>query len=174
MGVEINSETDFVASNAIFKEFASDVAMQIAANESVAFVSVDDVPEDVMAKEKELEMGKEDLADKPENIREKMVVGRLKKKFEERALLGQTWIKDESKTVQEVLKERIAKLGENLAIRRFTRLNLGEGLEKKDADFAAGVEAEIAKYRADPSAAPEEKPEEEKPKEENRRTTLRV
>merc|ERR1712060_173440 len=147
MGVEINSETDFVASNAIFKEFASDVAMQIAANESVAFVSVDDVPEDVMAKEKELEMGKEDLADKPENIREKMVVGRLKKKFEERALLGQTWIKDESKTVQEVLKERIAKLGENLVIRRFVRLNLGEGLEKKDADFAAGVEKELAKYK---------------------------
>jgi len=167
--VEINSETDFVASNAIFKEFASDVAMQIAANDSVAFVSVDDVPADEMAKEKELEMGKEDLADKPENIREKMVVGRLKKKFEERALLGQTWIKDESKTVQEVLKERIAKLGENLVIRRFVRLNLGEGLEKKDADFAAGVEKELAKYKdaapAEPPKPAEEKPVEEAPKE---------
>merc|ERR1719219_2720487 len=68
--VEINSETDFVASNAIFKEFTSDVAMQIAANPSVAYVSAGDVPEDVLAKEKELEMGKEDLADKPEHIRE--------------------------------------------------------------------------------------------------------
>lgn len=167
--VEINSETDFVASNAVFKDFTSDVAMQIAANPSVAYVSVDDVTGDVMAKEKELEMGKEDLADKPEHIREKMVVGRLKKKFEERALLGQTWIKDESKTVQEVLKERIAKLGENIVIRRFVRLNLGEGLEKKDADFAAGVEKELAKFKAVAKAEPpkpvEEKSKEEAPKE---------
>merc|ERR1719433_1350721 len=170
--VEINSETDFVASNAIFKEFTGDVAMQIAANPSVAYVSADDVPEDVMAKEKELEMGKEDLADKPENIREKMVGGRLKKKFEERALLNQKWLKDEEKTVQEVLKEKIAKLGENLVIRRFVRLNLGEGLEKKDDDFAAGVEKELAKYKVDAGEAAaakpkeEEKPKEEKPKEE--------
>jgi len=167
--VEINSETDFVASNAIFKEYASDVAMQIASNPSVAYVSVDDVPEDVMAREKELEMGKEDLADKPENIREKMVVGRLKKKFEERALLGQTWIKDESKTVQEVLKERISKLGENIVIRRFVRLNLGEGLEKKDVDFAAGVEKELAKFKdaagLEPPKPVEEKPKQEAPKE---------
>jgi len=112
-------------------------------------------------------MGKEDLADKPENIREKIVVGRLKKQFEERALLGQKWIKDESKTVQEVLKERIAKLGENIVIRRFARLNLGEGLEKKDADFAAGVEKELAKYKdaqVEPPKSVEEKPKEEAPK----------
>jgi len=164
--VEINSETDFVASNAIFKDFTSDVAMQIAANQGVKYVSVDDVPADEMAKEKELEMGKEDLAGKPDNIREKIVEGRLKKKFEEKALLGQTWIKDESKSVQEVLKERIAKLGENIVIRRFVRLDLGEGLEKKDADFAAGVEAELAKYKeAKPEPPKEEKPKEEAPKE---------
>jgi len=145
--VEVNSETDFVAINSIFKEFAQDVAMQIAALPNVEYVSVDDVPAEAYAKEKELEMAKEDLADKPDNIKEKIVDGRLKKKFEENALLGQKWLKDEDKTVQEVLKEKIAQLGENLVIRRFARLTLGEGLEKKDDDFAAGVEKELAKYR---------------------------
>lgn len=145
--VEVNSETDFVAINSIFKEFASDVAMQIAANPDVNFISVDDVPADMMEKEKALEMEKEDLAGKPDAIKEKIVSGRLRKKFEESALLSQKWLKDEDKTVQEVLKERIAKLGENLVIRRFARLQLGEGLDKKDDDFAAGVEKELAKYR---------------------------
>merc|ERR1719394_2023521 len=165
--VEVNSETDFVASNAIFKEFTSDIAMQIAANPSIKCITADDVPEEEKAKVKALEMAKEDLAGKPENIKEKIVEGRLKKQFEETALMNQKWLKDEDKTVQEVLKERIAKLGENLVIRRFLRLNLGEGLEKKDTDFAAGVEKELAKYRSAGEEAPKaEKPKEEKPKEE--------
>merc|ERR1719343_890212 len=167
--VEVNSETDFVASNAIFKEFTADVAMQIAANPSVMCVTADEVPAEVQAKEKELEMAKEDLAGKPDEIKEKIVVGRLKKKYEEMSLLPQKWLKDEDKTVEEVLKERIAKLGENIVIRRFVRLTLGEGLEKKDADFAAGVEKELAKYKdaakAEPPKPVEEKPKEEAPKE---------
>lgn len=146
--VEINSETDFVAQNAIFKEFTKDVAMQIAANPSVICVSADDVPADFVAKEKASEMEKEDLADKPADIKEKIVLGRLRKKYEDMALMSQKWLKDEDKTVNDVLKERIAKLGENLIIRRFERLTLGEGLEKRDTDFAAGVEAELAKYRS--------------------------
>eukprot|EP00418_Pyrodinium_bahamense_P098984 CAMPEP_0179044978 /NCGR_PEP_ID=MMETSP0796-20121207/17944_1 /TAXON_ID=73915 /ORGANISM="Pyrodinium bahamense, Strain pbaha01" /LENGTH=965 /DNA_ID=CAMNT_0020741377 /DNA_START=72 /DNA_END=2969 /DNA_ORIENTATION=- len=168
--VEVNSETDFVASNEIFKEFANDVAMQIAANPTVTCITADDVPAEVKEKEKELEMSKEDLAGKPDNIKEKIVEGRLRKKFEEMALMGQKWLKDEDKTVEEVLKERIAKLGENIVIRRFVRLNLGEGLEKKDTDFAAGVEKELAKYRSSPEQAAEaEKPkEEEKSKEEEK------
>merc|ERR1719265_356777 len=145
--VEVNSETDFVANNEIFKEFTKDVAMQIAANPSVVAVSSDEVPEDVKAKEKEVEMGKEDLAGKPDTIKEKIVEGRLRKRYEEMTLLNQKWLKDEDKTVQDVLKERIAKLGENLVVRRFSRLTLGEGLEKEQADFAAGVEKELAKYR---------------------------
>merc|ERR1719254_263846 len=146
--VEVNSETDFVAINEIFKEFANDVAMQIAANPSVVCVTTDEVPADIKEKERALEMAKEDLQGKPDNIKEKIVEGRLKKKYEEMALLNQKWLKDEDKTVQEVLKEKVAKLGENIVIRRFTRLTLGEGLEKKDDDFAAGVEKELAKYRA--------------------------
>jgi len=109
--VEVNSETDFVASNAIFKEFTADIAMQIAANPTVMCVTADEVPEEQKAKAKALEMAKEDLADKPDNIKEKMVEGRLKKQFEEMALMNQKWLKDEDKTVQEVLKERISKLG---------------------------------------------------------------
>merc|ERR1719394_2429577 len=167
--VEVNSETDFVASNAIFKEFTSDIAMQIAANPSIKCITADDVPEGEKAKAKALEMAKEDLAGKPENIKEKIVEGRLKKQFEEMALMNQKWLKDEDKTVQEVLKARIAKLGENLVIRRFLRLNLGEGLEKQDADFAGDVERELSKYKADgqaPAPAPaaeEPKKDEQKP-----------
>eukprot|EP00930_Biecheleria_cincta_P045559 TRINITY_DN313_c0_g1_i1.p1 TRINITY_DN313_c0_g1~~TRINITY_DN313_c0_g1_i1.p1 ORF type:complete len:757 (-),score=226.83 TRINITY_DN313_c0_g1_i1:44-2314(-) len=145
--VEVNSETDFVAMNSIFKEFAKDVAMQIAAIPSIECISADDVAPDVYQKEKDIEMAKEDLAGKPDDIKEKIVIGRLKKKFEDVALLGQKWLKDEERTVQQVLKETIAKLGENIVIRRFARLTLGEGIEKKDADFAAGVEAELSKYR---------------------------
>jgi len=145
--VEVNSETDFVAMNSIFKDFARDVAMQIAAIPTIETISADDVPADVYNKEKEIEMAKEDLAGKPDEIKDKIVTGRLKKKYEEVALLGQKWLKDEEKTVQQVLKETIAKLGENLVIRRFSRLTLGEGIQKKDDDFAAGVEAELSKYR---------------------------
>mmetsp|Transcript_119630 Transcript_119630/g.267253 ORF Transcript_119630/g.267253 Transcript_119630/m.267253 type:complete len:740 (-) Transcript_119630:73-2292(-) len=144
---EVNCQTDFVAINAIFKEFASDVAMQIAANPTVVCVTADELPEDMKAKAKALEMEKEDLEGKPDAVKEKIVEGRLRKKFDEMCLMGQKWLKDEDKTVQEVLKEKIAKLGENMVIRRFVRLNLGEGLEKEEADFAAGVEAELSKYR---------------------------
>ncbi|CAE8619764.1 unnamed protein product [Polarella glacialis] len=146
--VEVNSETDFVAMNAIFKEFAADVAMQVAALPQVSCVSADEVSPALYAKTKELEMAKEDLAGKPEDIKEKIVIGRLKKQFDDVCLLNQKWIKDENLTVSEVLKQKIAKLGENIVIRRFARLTLGEGLEKKDADFAAGVEKELAKFRA--------------------------
>jgi len=161
--VEVNSETDFVASNAIFKEFTADVAMQIAANSDVAYITVDDVPPEMKEKEKELEMAKEDLAGKPDNIKEKIVSGRLQKKFEEKALMNQKWLKDEDITVQEAVKQTIAKLGENIVLRRFERLTLGEGLEKKEDDFAAGVEKELAKYKADgPAEAKEEAKEEKK------------
>merc|ERR1719333_1573477 len=122
--VEINCETDFAATNDNFKEFVDQVAMQIASNPDVTGVSTDEVPEE---------------------IKEKIVAGRLQKRFSEMALLEQKWILDDSKTVADVLKEKIAKIGENIVIRRFVRLNLGEGLEKVEADLAAAVAAEIAK-----------------------------
>jgi len=163
--VEVNSETDFAAGNEIFKDFTTDIAMQIAANPEVAYVSAEEVPEELKAKERGLEMEKEDLAGKPDNVKEKIIEGRLKKKFEEKALLSQKWLKDEDLTVEQAVKATIGKLGENIIIRRFKRLTLGEGLEKKDTDFAAGVEKELSKYKTD-GAAPEPKkePEPEAPK----------
>lgn len=164
--VEVNSETDFAAGNDIFKDFTADIAMQIAANPDVAYVSADDVPEEMKVKERELEMKKEDLEGKPDNVKDKIVEGRLKKKFEEKALLSQKWLKDEDQSVEQAVKATVAKLGENIIIRRFVRLTLGEGLEKKDADFAAGVEKELSKYKTDGAAPPEPKkePEPEAPK----------
>lgn len=137
--VEVNSETDFVARGEIFQQLVQDIAMQIAANPDVEFVSTADADPAWVAKEKEIEMGKEDILSKPENIREKMVEGRLAKTIKEKALLEQDFIKDTNKTVEEYLKETVASCGENLQIRRFVRFNLGEGIEKKDVNFAEEV-----------------------------------
>eukprot|EP00963_Diacronema_lutheri_P014555 scaffold3185_cov636-Pavlova_lutheri.AAC.1 len=96
--VEVNSETDFVARGEIFQQLVQDIAMQIAANPDVEFVSTADADPAWVAKEKEIEMGKEDILSKPENIREKMVEGRLAKTIKEKALLEQDFIKDTNKT----------------------------------------------------------------------------
>lgn len=123
--VEVNCETDFVARNEIFVNFVKDIAMQVAAT-SPEFVSVDMVPADVMEKMKAEFSEKTKAEGKPEAMVEKIVEGQLKKYFAERCLLDQPFIKDDSKTVGDYLKERIAKLGENIVIRRFARLALGE------------------------------------------------
>eukprot|EP00854_Cymbomonas_tetramitiformis_P012472 gene12472-14738_t len=143
--IEINCETDFVARGDIFKGIVEDMAMQVAANPTVEMVAPEDVDQAWLAKEKEIEMGKEDLASKPENIREKMVEGRLAKLVKEQSLLEQAYIRDPSKTVGEFIKENIASIGEKVSIRRFTRYNLGEGLEKRNEDFAAEVAAQMGK-----------------------------
>merc|ERR1712176_1314332 len=108
--------------------------------------------------EKQAEMQKEDLASKPENIREKIVEGRVEKIINERALLEQTYIMDTTKTVREAITESIASIGENIKVRRFSRYVLGEGIEKKTVDFATEVE-EQTKAKSE-SPAPEEKVEE--------------
>jgi elongation factor Ts len=120
----------------------SDIAMQIAASTTVQYVAATDVPADFLAKEKAIEMEKEDLKSKPENIREKIVQGRIEKMAKEMSLLDQPFIKDSDKTVGEVIKQSIAEIGENIQIRRFSRYNLGEGIEKKTTDFAAEVAAQ--------------------------------
>ena len=90
-------------------------------------------------------MQKEDLLSKPENIREKIVSGRIDKMVNEKALVTKDYIKDTSKTVEELVKEATAEIGEKISIRRFTRYNLGEGLEKRNEDFAAEVAAQMGK-----------------------------
>lgn len=140
--VEVNCQTDFVARNEDFQSLVRNIAMQIAACPNVEYVSVDDIPKAMVEKEKAVEMGRDDLASKPENIREKIVVGRIEKRLKELALLDQPYIRDQSITVDELVKQSVGQLGENIQIRRFVRFVLGEGIEKEEADFAAEVAAQ--------------------------------
>lgn len=146
--VEVNCETDFVARGDRFKELVNDVAMQIAACPNVEYVSVANIPESIASKEKEIEMGRDDLGNKPANIKEKIVQGRIEKRLKEMSLLDQPYIKDQNLTIEELVKQAIAELGENIQVRRFIRFNLGEGIEKEETDFAAEVAAAAGTAKA--------------------------
>jgi elongation factor Ts len=135
--VEVNCETDFVARREEFKKLVNDVAMQIAACPNVEYVKVADISAEISAKEKEIEMGRDDLANKPDNIKEKIVAGRIEKRLKELSLLDQPFIRDQNISIDELLKQAIAALGENIQVRRFQRFVLGEGIEKEETDFAA-------------------------------------
>lgn len=138
--VEVNCETDFVAKTDEFKSLARDIAMQIAAAKP-EFVSREEVPAEMLDKEREILRAQALNEGKPEKIVDKMVAGRIDKYYKDVCLLEQPFIKDTNMTVQQLLTEKIAKIGENISIRRFTRYELGEGIEKKQADLAAEVEA---------------------------------
>ncbi|TVU49942.1 hypothetical protein EJB05_01287, partial [Eragrostis curvula] len=153
--LEVNCETDFVSRGDVFKELVDDLAMQIAACPQVSYISIDDVPEEVVKKETELEMQREDLLSKPEQIRAKIVEGRVNKRLGEFALFEQPFIKNDKVTVSDWVKQTIATIGENMKVKRFVRYNLGEGLEKKSQDFAAEVAAQTA-AKAPPSAPPKD------------------
>ena len=122
--VEVNCETDFVARLDDFKTLAHEVAMQIAAM-SPKYVSEADIPAEEMERVKAELMASESLAGKPEEMREKIVEGQLKKHFAEQVLMSQAYILDDSKTVEQHVKEAIAKLGENIVVRQFKRIELG-------------------------------------------------
>jgi len=139
--VEVNCETDFVARGEIFQELIRNVAMQIAACPSVDYVKVDDIPAEVAEREKQIEMGRDDLAGKKEEMKEKIVAGRIGKRLKEMALMDQAYIKDSNLTVEEMVKQVAGKVGENIQVRRFVRFNLGEGIEVEKMDFAAEVAA---------------------------------
>lgn len=141
--VEINCQTDFVARNEEFQALVKDVAMQIAACPNVEYVKASDIPAEVVAKEKEIEMGRDDLGSKPLAMREKIVDGRIEKRLKELSLMDQPYIKDQSITVEELVKRKVAGLGENIQVRRFVRFVMGEGIEKKEEDFAAEVAAQM-------------------------------
>jgi len=123
--VEVNCETDFVARRGELKELADSVAKQIAACPNVEYVSVDDIPAAFVESEKQIEAGKEDLANKPEAIRD-IVLGRIEKRLRELCLLDQPFIKDQSITVDELVKLTGTKLNENVKVRRFVRFVVGE------------------------------------------------
>jgi elongation factor Ts len=139
--VEVNCETDFVARGEIFQELLRNVAMQIAACPSVDYVTVEEIPSEVADREKQIEMGRDDLAGKPDQMKEKIVAGRIGKRLKEMALMDQPFIKDSSMTVGEMVKQVAGKVGENIQVRRFVRFNLGEGIEVEKMDFAAEVAA---------------------------------
>ena len=136
--VEINCETDFVARNEDFVGFTRDVSMQIAAMAPL-FIRKDEVTDDIVAREREILLAKAKETGKPEPVIQKMIEGQIAKWLKEICLLDQTFVKDNDKTIEQLQQELIAKIGENIKIRRFVRFELGEGLEKKKDDFAAEV-----------------------------------
>lgn len=140
--VEVNCETDFVAKTEDFQQFVKDMAMQVAAS-SPKYVSRDEVPEEVLAKEREIYRNAALNEGKPEKILDRIVEGRLEKFFKEVCLLEQPFIKDPDVTVEEVQKALVAKLGENISVRRFVRWERGEGLEKRECNLAEEVKAQL-------------------------------
>lgn len=140
--VEVNSETDFVAKNDEFKSFVRDIAMQVAAV-APKYVSREEVPAEEVEHERKILTEQARGENKPEHIIEKMVEGRLEKFYEEICLLDQDFIKDPDKKIQDILNDLIAKIGENIKIRRFVRFEVGEGLEKREEDFAEEVAKQI-------------------------------
>lgn len=140
--VEVNIETDFAAKNEDFRALVKDIAMQIAAM-NPQYVRREEVPAEVIEREKEILKTQAMNEGKPEHIAEKMVAGRIEKFFNEVCLMEQPFIKDNDKTVEEVIKEKIAVIGENINVRRFARFELGEGLEKKEENFAEEVAKQI-------------------------------
>src|SRR5437764_13398964 len=142
--VEVNCETDFVARGEEFQQLVKDVAMHIAAAEP-RYISREEVPANALEKEREIAraQAKNDPknANKPDQVIDKIVEGRLNKFYEETVLLDQPFVKHPEKTVGELVREKTAKTGEKIAIRRFTRYKMGEGLAKRDDDFGGEVAA---------------------------------
>src|SRR3984893_10399404 len=134
--VEVNCETDFVAKTDDFKMLVKDVAMQIAAAKP-EFVRREEVSMDVLEKEKEILRAQALNEGKPANIVDRMVEGRIEKYYKEFCLLEQPFVKNPDQTIQQLINEKIAKIGENISVRRFVRYEMGEGLEKRQDDFAA-------------------------------------
>ncbi len=136
--VEVNCETDFVAKTDTFKSLAHDIALQIAAS-NPQFVSKEEVPTDNLEKEREILRAQALNEGKPEKIVERMVEGRIEKYYKEVCLLEQPFVKNPDITVQDLVNEATLASGEKIAIRRFTRYELGEGIEKKVSDLASEI-----------------------------------
>lgn len=140
--VEVNSETDFVAKNEEFQQFAKDVAMHIAAS-NPKYLTKEDVPESVIEEEKQVLKNQALNEGKPEKVIEKMVEGRINKFYKEICLLEQEFVKDPDMTIEQLVQEKTAKIGEKISIRRFVRYEVGEGLEKKEENFAEEVAKQL-------------------------------
>nr|QCI04977.1 Translation elongation factor Ts [Callithamnion tetricum] len=137
--VEINCETDFVAREEKFQVLAKNIAMQLAASTLVEYVSIKDIPEHIKLHEKSIELDKEDIKNKPDNVKDKIVVGRMEKRLKELSLMDQAFIKDSSISIEDLIKQHISILGENIQVRRFERFILGQGLNKKSNNLAEEI-----------------------------------
>lgn len=142
--VEVNCETDFVARNEVFKGLVQDIAKQVAACPNVEYVQVSDIPAEIAEREKAIAMGSDALKGKPEAVKAKIVQGKVDKTLKELCLMNQPFIRDQSITVEELVKQAVAQLGENIQIRRFSRFVLGEGIEKVQSNLAEEVAAQVA------------------------------
>lgn len=140
--IEVNSETDFVARNEQFQQFVKDVAMHVAAMNPMC-VKAEDLPSDAVAREKDVLMAKAKESGKKPEFLEKIVEGQIAKWKSEVCLLDQKFVKNPDVTVGQLLTETIAKIGENIVVRRFLRYELGEGLEKRSNNFAEEVAAQL-------------------------------
>lgn len=136
--LELNCETDFVAKTDEFKELAKDIAMHIAAAKP-EYLNAEEVPGEILEKEKDILKAQALNEGKPEKIIEKMVEGRIAKFYKDVCLVDQPFVKDSDKTISQLITEKIAKIGENISIRRFVRFELGEGMAKKEENFADEV-----------------------------------
>ncbi len=141
--LEVNCETDFVARGDQFKELVHDIALQIAAA-NPSYITVEEVPADVIEKEKEILRAQAIEEGKPEKIIEKMVEGRIKTFYDENCLVCQKFVKDPSKTIEQLVVEATATIGEKIAIRRFARFEMGEGLQKKSENLADAVAEQVS------------------------------
>lgn len=142
--IEVNCETDFVAKTPEFHSFVRDLAMQVAAANPM-YLSRDEVPVEILDHEREILRAQALNEGKPAKIIDKMVEGRVEKYYKENCLLEQAFIKDPDRSVTDLVNAQIAKIGENIVVRRFVRYQMGEGLEKKVTDFAAEVANAVKK-----------------------------
>jgi len=133
--LEVNCETDFVARTEQFRQLVKDIAMHIAAA-SPQWVRPEEVPAEILAKEKEIAIAQMQASGKPAAVLEKIAEGKIKKFYEDNCLLFQSFVKDPNKNIEQLLKEAIATLGENISVRRFARYALGEGLKEASAEEA--------------------------------------
>ncbi|NLM79321.1 MAG: translation elongation factor Ts [Ruminococcaceae bacterium] len=140
--IEVNIETDFAAKNEDFRRMVREIAMQIAAMKP-RWVSRDEIPADILDGERAIVRNQALNEGKPEKIVDKIVDGRLNKFYEENCLLEQPFVKDDSKTIETLIKEMIALVGENISVRRFVRFELGEGLQKREENFADEVQKQL-------------------------------
>lgn len=138
--LELNCETDFVARHDEFRSLAKNLAMQIVACPDVEYISTLDIPQEIIDKEKRIELGKDDIKEKPDNIKETIIRGRIDKRLKELSLLDQSFIRNSNILIRDLIDQKIALLGENIKVRRFTKFVLGEGLKSNSSSLPEEIE----------------------------------